>query len=90
MNRYRCYKNLLRICLKTATIQHYRKLFVNNKNPTFNLWKNLGTVINPKKCRKLTVIDKLSVNGKFVMDKQLISDGINIFSVILGMHHSLR
>ena len=49
VNRYRRYKNLLRICLKTAEIQYYNKLFENNKNSTFNLWKNLGTVINPKK-----------------------------------------
>ena len=48
------------------------------------MWKNLGTVINPKKCRKLTVIDKLFVNGKFVTDKQLISDGINNFFSNIG------
>ena len=84
VNRYRRYKNLLRICLKTAEIQYYNKLFENNKNSTFNLWKNLGTVINPKKCRKTTIIDKLFVNGKFVTDKQLISDGINNFFCNIG------
>ena len=84
LNKYKLYTNILRNCLKTAEIRHYNNLFENNKKSTFNLWKNLGNIINPKKCRKSTVINKLLVNGKFVTGKQSISNGINDFLCNIG------
>ena len=90
VNRCRRYKNLLRICLKNAEIQYCNNSFENKKKLTFNVWKNVGTVINHKKCRKSTFINKLFVNDKFVADKKLISGRINNFSMILGIQYSLR
>ena len=68
VEKYTHYKNILTSCLKTAELDYYSAIFENSKTSTFNLWKNLGPVINPKKVRKHIVINKLLLDGKAVTE----------------------
>ena len=51
---------------------------------TFNLWKSLGPVINPKKVRKQTVINKLLLDGKAVTDNGDIVEIMNQYFCEIG------
>ena len=46
--RYKKYKNELRKCLKIAEEKYYNQLFDDTKHSAYNLWKNLGPVLNTK------------------------------------------
>ena len=74
---YNTYKNLLRRCLKEAETKYYKDVFDSNKNSVYNIWKTLNTIINPKAGSKSTSIDKLLIDGKFIKDKNNISDAMN-------------
>ena len=49
INKYKKYKVILRNCLKVAEQNYYCHLFDDTKQSAYNLWKNLGPVINPNK-----------------------------------------
>lgn len=74
--RYKRYKNQLRIRTKQAEINYYQQLFENHKNSSFNLWKGLGCVINPKR-NKSSSISKLLYEGQMVTDVSKIPDVMN-------------
>ena len=75
--RYKQYNKILKKCLDNAQESYYKKLFDNNKNATFNLWKNLGHVLNPSKKRIGNPVNKLLCNGSMVYDSKLISNIMN-------------
>ena len=75
--KYTRYKNILTSCLKTAELDYYSAIFENSRSSTFNLWKILGPVINPKKVHKQTMINKLLLNGKAVTDNGDIAEVMN-------------
>ena len=52
-------KNILRKCLKEAEIKYYEELFDNHKNSVYNLWKSLNPIINHKRGKSLTPVNKL-------------------------------
>lgn len=84
MEKYKRYKLLLRKCLKQAEIEYYNNLFENNKQSTFNLWKHLGHVINPKKKNKFTSISKLLSNDRIITNGQSMADEMNNFFCNIG------
>ena len=50
--RYNQQKNIVRNALRISETNYYNELFENTIDSTYNLWKNLGPVINPKKKRR--------------------------------------
>ena len=83
---YKRYKVILNRCLKNAQSNYYRKLFNSKKNAAFNLWKNLGDIINPNKKRKHSDISKILHNGTWVTDKRNISNIMNNYFCEIGVN----
>ena len=81
---YKQYNATLKRCVEASRCKYYHDLFDNNKNAAYNLWKNLGTVLNPNKKRKSNIIDKLFVNGKVVTDKKEIPTVLNKYFCNIG------
>ena len=77
VEKYTRYKKILTPCLKTAELDYYSAIFENSRSSTFNLWKSLGPVINPKKVRKHTLINKLLLDGKAATDNGDIAKAMN-------------
>ena len=75
---------MLRIWLHKAEVRYHNDMFENNKNFTYNLWKHLGLIINPKKKRKTVSVTKLMVTGHITSNYQAISDGMNDFFCGVG------
>ena len=71
------YKNLLRTCVQKSESLKYRELFENTKSPAYNLWKQLGPVINNKKKKK---------HGNLIT--KIIKDDVNV-SDAMGIANSL-
>ena len=55
----------------------YQDVFDSNKKSVYNIWKTLNPIINPKAGSKSTSIDKLLIDGKFIKDKNNISDAMS-------------
>ena len=69
--------NILRKCLKEAEIDYYEELFDNHKNSVYNLWKTLNPIINPKRGKSFSPVNKSIIGRKAVVDKQEIPNSIN-------------
>ena len=76
-SKYRKYRNKLRLSIHRAEVLYYNNLFENSKQASQNLWKHLGSVINPTKRSKLSTIDKLLINGRYIKDKKWIANAMN-------------
>ena len=74
---YKTYKNILRKCLKEAEVKYYEELFDNHKNSVYNVWKTLNPIINPKKGKSFTTINKLITDQGVVVVKQQIANSMN-------------
>ena len=64
------------MCLESET-NYYNELFENTKDCTYNLWKNLGSVINPKNKRRGNYINKIIKDGKCMSDSHGIANALN-------------
>ena len=82
--RYKKYKNELRKCLKIAEEKYYNQLFDDTKHSAYNLWKNLGPVLNTKNIKKSHGINKLYCDGRFVTDSNSISNFMNEYFCQIG------
>ena len=71
------------LCQKAQNDYYYKKI-KEGKDTLKALWDIAGTIVNPKKSRKNTVIDSLKINNKIVHDKQQICDAINDFFSNIG------
>ena len=76
-DEYNNRKNILRGVLKQAEIKYYENLFDEHKDSVYNTWKSLNPIINPKKGKSATVIKKLIIDRKVILEKRNISDGMN-------------
>ena len=84
ISKYKKYKALLRNCLKAAEQSYFCELFDDTKQSAYNLWKNLGPVINPNKKKKQRVINKMCFDGKYVSVDQDIADHMNMYFCEIG------
>ena len=84
ISKYKKYKALLRNCLKAAEQNYFCELFDDTKQSAYNLWKNLGPVINPNKKKKQRVINKMCFDGKYVTVDQDIANHINMYFCEIG------
>ena len=48
-SKYNRYKNMLRVCIREAENKYYQNLFEDTRSSSYNLWKNIGPIINPSK-----------------------------------------
>ena len=88
--KYKNYKNLFRKCIKAAQDLYYHNLFSDAKISTFNLWKHLGSLINPRKKRKPLSIAKILRHGDTFKEAKILQMlWINIF-VMLERNYKLR
>ena len=82
--RYNQQKNIVRNALRIAETNYYNELFENTKDSTYNLWKNLGPVINPKKKRRGNYINKIIKDGKCMSDPHGIANALNEYFCNIG------
>ena len=73
----KAYRNVLTKCLKKAEEMHYKQLFDDTQQSTYNLWKHLGPIINPNKKKRGSNINKILCNGEFIKDKRKICIAMN-------------
>ena len=76
-DEYNKCKNILRGVLKQAEIKYYENLFDEHKDSVYNMWKSLNPIMNHKKGKSATVIEKLIINRKVILEKQNISADMN-------------
>ena len=57
-NKYKTYENIPRKCLKEAKINYFEELFDNHKNSVYNLWKTLNPIINLKRGKSFSPVNK--------------------------------
>ena len=60
---YNHQKNIVRKALRIADTNYYNDLFDNTKDSTYNLWKNLGPVINPQTKKRGYYIKSLKMGN---------------------------
>ena len=78
-NKYKKYKVILRNCLKVAKQNYYCRLFDDTKQSAYNLWKNLGPVINRIEKKRQTTINKMCFEGKYITIDQDIANHMNTY-----------
>ena len=88
--KYKTYKNELRKRLKAAEERYYHQLFDDTKNSAYNLWKNLGPVINPKKIKRNQRISKLCCDGNYETDSVSIANFMNDYFCRIGKNLQQR
>ena len=76
-SKYNKYKNMLRVCIREAENKYHQNLFEDTMSSSYNLWKNIGPIINPSKKKKLNNINKLIINGHSISDSKDISECMN-------------
>ena len=84
ISKYKKYKAILRNCLKVAEQNYYCHSFDDTKQSAYNLWKNLGPVINPNKKKRQTTINKMCFEGKYVTIDQDIANHMNTYFCEIG------
>ena len=82
--RYKKYNKILQKCKKYSEIKYFNELFDNNKNATFNLWKNLGNILNPNKFKGKPVISKILDDEQMVTDPAIIPEIMNKYFCNIG------
>ena len=75
---------MLRVCIREAEKKYYQNLFEDTRSSSYNLWKNIGPIINPSKKKKLNNINKLVINGHSVSDSKDVSQYMNNFFCNIG------
>ena len=83
-SKYNRYKNMLRVCIREAENKYYQNLFEDTRSSSYNLWKNIGPIINPSKKKKLNNVNKLVINGHSISDSKDISECMNNFFCNIG------
>ena len=84
INRYKEYNKILQESLKLAEEKYYQNLFNDTKNSSINMWKALGSIINPIKKRKQQQIPKLIIGDNVVENSKEISDKMNEYFCTIG------
>ena len=74
----------MRNALRIAETNYYNGLFENTKDPTYNLWKNLGPDINTKKKRRGNYTNKIIKDGKCMSDPHGIANALNEYFCYIG------
>ena len=83
-SKYKRYKAILRNCLKVAEQNYYCQLFDDTKQSAYNLWKNLGPVINPNRKKRQRMINKMCFDGEYVTVDQDIANQMNMHFCEIG------
>ena len=52
-SKYNRYKNMLRVCIREAENKYYQNLFEDTRSSSYNLWKNIGPIINSLEEKKV-------------------------------------
>ena len=81
---YKTVRNQVAIELDKAEKQYYSDKFNSGKNSLKALWDIAGSIINPNKLRKHTVIKSIKYKGKITTDKNEIAESMNKFFSTIG------
>ena len=81
---YKTFRNQVAADLDKAEKQYYSEKFSSGKNSLKALWDIAGTIINPNKLKKHTIIKSINYKGKVTTDKNEIAESMNNFFSTIG------
>ena len=81
---YTQYNRILARCRDKIKNDYFSKKFTDKSNGAKNVFAALGPLINPEKHRKSNILNKLNIGGRFLTDKNRISDELNRFFCNIG------
>ena len=84
IKRYKKIRNEVNTELDNAEKQYYSKKLNSGKDSLKKLWEIAGTIINPSKLKKQTVIETIRYNGKLINEQAEIADAMNKFFSTIG------
>ena len=84
ISRYKEYKTILDSALDAAQQKYYHELFSDAKSSAINMWKTLGSIINPGKKKNTNKITRLKIGEEFIEDSQQISNEMNNHFCTIG------
>jgi hypothetical protein len=84
INNFKAYRNKLTTCIRTMENTYYHNKITEGNNSTKVLWETVGDIMNPKKIKGKTLIEKLIVNKKVITDNQEIADELNNYFTNIG------
>ena len=82
--KYTCYKNLLRTCITKSESLYYQELLENTKSSAYDLWKQLGPMINSKKKKHGNLINKIIKDGVTCSGANGIANALNTYFCGIG------
>ena len=82
--RYKNYRNTLNRICKLAQENYFTSLINDTKHSLTKLWQIFGPIINPLKKRKSQQIEKLKINGEYIIDRQKITNHFNDYFCNIG------
>ena len=65
---------MLRVCIREAENKYYQNTFDDTRLSSYNLWKNIGPIINPAKKRSNHI-----KKNYIISDSKCISEYMNSF-----------
>ena len=67
---YKRHKNMTRKMIRKAQETYYNNLFDQKQNGMKQMWKHLGSMLNPKRQKGPQIIKRLHIDGSDVTDDQ--------------------
>jgi hypothetical protein len=77
-------KNKLIMKLRIAEESYYKDLITSDNQNLYQLWNIFGKIMNPKKAKKKTTINKLIVNNKTIINDEEMANALNDHFCTIG------
>ena len=82
---YKKHKNKTRQMMRKAQEEYYKDLFDEKQNGMKQMWKHLGSMLNPKRCKGPQMIKRLFSDGENITENSNISETMNKHFCTIGM-----
>ena len=71
--------------MRKAQEEYYKDLFDEKQNGMKQMWKHLGSMLNPKRCKGPQMIKRLFSDGENITENSNISETMNKHFCTIGM-----
>ena len=86
--KYHRYRNILTQTLQNAEVLHFKNILDDFKRSSYNIWRALNPIINPRKKAPLHILNKIVRNGQAITEGHAISESFNEYFCNIG--HDLQ
>ena len=84
IQNYKLYNKKLSQCITKAQDMYYIEIIGKNKDSAINMWKTVGSILNPNNQKKKCSINKLIIEEEELTDKFDITNAFNNFFCTVG------